>query len=170
MGLPRRINTAILTAAVLMPAVLGLFACQKDASFESGGVNHKFSSGETTDTKDFPITIYPQANPIGANQTSGDADDNSRFLMLATSDPVEKVREFYVDALKNGGWVVNETVRQTTLVNLGATKNDSDASVMISANADGKTTISMAVSKKTEGIPKLSGHAFTPDKMNPPTD
>jgi hypothetical protein len=162
-------------AAVMVTALTALALCscggnEKEVVFQSGGMTHTFTTGNATDTKNFPLPIYPNAKASGEVQAKGDPEDNSKFLLLSSADKVDQVSEFYNSQLKAQGWEVNETVKQPTLVNLGAHKNDIEASVMISEDADGKTTISLAVSNETKGTPKMSDQVFTPDKLNPPTD
>lgn len=153
-------------------AALALCACgnSKEVAFDSGGVKHVFTAGESTTTAGFILPIYPNAVTNGAVQASGDADDASKFMMLNSTDSVEKIRTFYLDKLKSEGWVVAESLHQPTLVNIGVSKEQLDGSVMLSADADGKTTITLAVGRHSDEVPKVSDETFTPDKMNPPTD
>jgi hypothetical protein len=155
------------TAASAMLCSCG--ANEKEVVFQSGGMTHTMTSGNAINISGLPVPIYPNAKPSGQVQASGDSDD-SKFLMLASADKVEQISDFYNKELRSQGWQVSETVRQPGVINLAASKNDMESSVMISDNADGNTSITIAVGKITQGTPQMSGKVFTPDKLNPPTD
>ncbi len=157
-------------------AAFALSACggsnDKEVSFKSGGMTHTFSAGQATNTQDFPLPIYPNAEKTGEVQASGDEDD-SKFLMLSSNDSVDKVGEFYKTKLTADGWSVTDRFRQgDKLVNLNATKDKQEASVMISAGGEGNsaTTITISVGKQSNDGAVQTGQNFTPDKLNPPTD
>lgn len=159
--------------AITCAALFSLSGCgsnEKEVTFKSGGITQTFTDGTSTKTQDFPLPIYPNAKPTGEVQASNDGDENSKFLMLASNDKVEDITNFYDSKLKSDGWTVNTKLKEPQLVNLSATKNDLDASVMVSADADGKATISIAISKQSNDAPKATGKVFTPDNLNPPTD
>jgi hypothetical protein len=132
-------------------------------------VTHTFAEGQSTKTANFPLPIYPNASPSGSVTTKGEGDDHSSFMMLSSADQLNKVSDFYAQKLKEDGWTVNATTNMPKMVNISASKKDLEANVMLGTDAD-KTTITLAVSKEPEGIPKVTDENYTPDKLNPPTD
>ncbi|HEY9793645.1 MAG TPA: hypothetical protein V6D22_24820 [Candidatus Obscuribacterales bacterium] len=169
----------LLTACIC--GLLLLSACASndaEVTFKSGGMTHTFVQGEAA-TKDFPLPLYPKATAVGSNTASGDSDDE-HFMMLSSSDPTNKVSDFYLQELKKAGWsaetsgiipegAANKGNSAGTPVMIVAHKPGFEANVMISPE-DKQTAISLSVSKQSNEKPKLSGQEFTPDKLNPPTD
>ena len=141
---------------------------EKQVSFNSGGVTHTFTEGKSV--HDFPIPIYPKAQATGSVEAKGDADENSKFLMLTSDDKVDPISKFYQDKLKEDGWTVSQNSVLPSLVNIAAKKNDMEASVMVSAQDGQKTSISLSISKESKEATKMPVGNFVPDKMNPPTD
>jgi hypothetical protein len=140
----------------------------KEVTYDSGGVSQTFTVGKQAVPRSFPLPIYPNAKASGSVSAKTDDDENSTFLMLSSNDSVSKVAEFYIRELKQAGWTISENQLLASLVNISGKKNDLEASVMISA-AGNNTSISLSVNKELVGTPK-EGQAFTPDKLNPPTD
>lgn len=147
-----------------------LAACssEKQVSFKSGGMTHTFTSGNDATNKGFLLPIYPEAKPTGGVANT-DSEESSSFLMLTSTDSVEKIGTFYRDQLKKDGWSVSEVQFHPSLVNLGAKKEKLEASVLISAESD-KTSITLSVGHEPDGKPEMSTEVFAPDKLNPPTD
>ncbi len=160
---------ALLSATILLA---GCGAGNKEISFTSGGMTHTFAEGQGSIPKDFPLPIYPKATTTGSvSAQGGDDAERSRFLMLSSTDPADRVSAFYVDQLKSRGWKVDTRQRTGNLVNLSAAREDMDANVMVSSEG-GKTTISLAVSKgSAEGAaPVEDPSKYEPSKVTPPTD
>jgi hypothetical protein len=165
---PALLPVITITAA----ACLALTACgnnEKEVSFKSAGVTHRFSEGEETKTANFPLPIFPNASPIGAKQIEGDQNDHENFMVLSSTAKLNEVSEFYTKKLKEDGWTLNANTNMPQMVNISASKKDLEANVMLGTDAD-KTTITLAVSKEPEGVPKVTDENYTPDKLNPPTD
>jgi hypothetical protein len=148
-----------------------LTACGQDnheVSFKSGGMTHTFADGKAAG-KDFPLPLYPNAQTAGAVAAKGDGDEDSDFMMLSSTDPVDKISSFYNDKLKEAGWTVKQNAFTPQLLQLNAKKPGYEASVQISSD-DKQSSITLSFSKETAGTPKMTGQVFTPDKLNPPTD
>lgn len=153
-------------------ACIGLTSCSKndkEVSFTSGGMTHTFAEGKETKLKDFALPIYPNAQPTGSVTAQGADDENSSFMMLSSADSLSQVSDFYTQKLKEDGWTVNATTTMPKMVNISASRKNMEANVMVGLDSE-KTTITLAVSKELQGVPKVSDEQYTPDKLNPPTD
>jgi len=132
-------------------------------------MTHTFAEGSESKIKDFPLPIYPNAQPTGSVTAQGDDQENSSFMMLSSADSLSQVGDFYSQKLQEDGWTIHATTRMPKMVNISATRKDMEANVMVGLDSE-KTTITLAVSKELEGVPKVSDEPYTPDKLNPPTD
>lgn len=162
-------GTSLLT--LFVGSALLLVACgssEKQVSFDSAGMTHTMAEGESVKKNDFPLPVYPNAQPTGSVSAKG-TDEHSSFMMLSSSDSLSKVSEFYSEKLKEDGWTVNATTSMPNMVNISASKKDLEGNVMVGLDSD-KTTITLAVSKEPATIPDVTGQTYTPDKINPPTD
>ena len=164
-----RLKLNFLSAGVI-PICLLITSCSsaEQVSYQSGGMTQTFVAGRDAGGTSFLLPIYPGAKPTGEVQGKSDEDQNS-YLILISSDPVNKIAEFYKKELKDKGWTIGQQQMLPELVNIQAKKDKLDGSIMISA--DGKnTSISLSVSVEPEGTPEVSKEDFNPDKINPPTD
>ena len=153
-------------------ASMTLAACSGSddkVSYQSGGMTQTFVGGKEAEKQSFLLPIYPNAKSTGEVQASSQEEQNS-FRMLATSDPISKVSEYYLAELKKTGWTVSQQQVLPTLVNLNAKKDKLEGSIMLSADEHKNTTITLSVAVEPEGTPEVSKDAFNPDKINPPTD
>lgn len=160
----------ILPVASALSAGLLLSACSSGdrVSYDSGGVTHTFQAGSDAAKVGFPIPVYPNAKVPGSVGTQG-GDEMGNFMMLTSSDPVEKIRDYYQKELTKAGWQVKELQLAKELVNLAAHKDKLEASVMVSGDGN-STSITLTVAREPEGEPKVTNEIFIPDKLNPPTD
>lgn len=166
-----RFNAVLSLLTITTAASVLLTACgakEKEVSFQSGGMTHKMTAGESVDTKAFPLPVYPGAEPTGA-VSANQADENSSFMMLSSVDKMDKVESFYTEKLKAEGWTVNATTPMQNAVNISISKKDMEGNVMLGVDGD-KTTITLAVSKESADPAKMTTETYTPDKLNPPTD
>jgi hypothetical protein len=161
---------AVLTAVAAL-TVSGCANNNKEVSFKSGGMTHTFAEGQGSVPKDFPLPIYPQASTTGSVSAQADqASDESKFLILSSDDPYDKVGAYYKKELASAGWTIETVQTLPKLINIAATKNPYDANVMLS-NDGAKTTISLAVSRTAGAeIPTPSAEQYVPDQLTPPTD
>lgn len=162
-------NSLILLICFLSSLLFTACSSHQEVSYQSGGMTHTFAEGKGAVPDNFPLPVYPGATPTGSVSAQGDADENSKFLMLSSADPVSKISDFYQAELKKGGWTVTNNQVLPSLVNIAASKQDLEASVMLSGDGQ-KTTISISLSKEPKGTPAPTSQTFTPDKLNPPTD
>jgi hypothetical protein len=164
-----------IVAAISSSLCLFLSACgnDKEATYKSGGMTHTMAEGKDAVPKDFPLPLYTGAAPTGSVSAEGAGDEQSRFLILSTTDPLEKVSEFYQAELKNTGWSVDNVQVLPKLVSISATKKDKDLDANVSlADDGGKTTISLQSTKSVE-IKKEDDEPtenYVPNKVTPPTD
>ncbi len=141
----------------------------EQVSYQSGGMTQTFVAGKDAGKGNFLLPVYPNAKASGEVSAKGGDEQNS-FMILASSDPVDKIAEFYKAELKKDGWTVSQQQMLPELVNLTAKKDKLDGSVMLSSDGKGNTSINLSVSVEPEGTPQLSTEDFIPDKLNPPTD
>jgi hypothetical protein len=168
-----RLSAVMPVITIATCAAVSLTSCgnnEKEVSFKSDGVTHTFSEGDAAKSSNFPLPLYPNAKPTGAVSAKGDGDENSSFMILTSSDKLEAVSSFYSDKLKADGWTVNVTTTMPKLVNISASKKDTEANVMLGVDEASKTTITLAVSKESSTPTKVTKGDYTPDKLNPPTD
>jgi hypothetical protein len=169
--IPTRFN---IVATIGVSLCLFLSACgnDKEATYKSGGMTHTMAEGKDAVPKDFPLPLYTGAAPTGSVSAEGAGDEQSRFLILSTTDSLDKVSEWYQSELKNTGWNVEVQV-MPKLVSISATKKEKDLDANVSlADDGGKTTISLQSTKSVE-IKKEDEEPtenYTPNKVTPPTD
>jgi hypothetical protein len=165
-----RLTTTAITTVLITASCAGN---DKEVSYKSGGMTHTFAEGQGAIPKDFPLPIYPAASTTGSvsAETTDQASEDAKFLMLSSDDSYDKVGDFYKKQLAAAGWKVETVQTLPKLINIAATKDKYDANVMLSSDGQ-KTTISLAVSK-TGGenvVPTPSAEDYVPDKLTPPTD
>jgi hypothetical protein len=169
--IPTRFNI-VATIGVSLCFLLSACGNDKEATYKSGGMTHTMAEGKDAVPKDFPLPLYTGAAPTGSVSAEGAGDEQSRFLILSTTDSLDKVSEWYQSELKNTGWNVEVQV-MPKLVSISATKKEKDLDANVSlADDGGKTTISLQSTKSVE-IKKEDEEPtenYTPNKVTPPTD
>ncbi len=160
----------LLCSGCLLSALV-FSACSQspEVSYHSGGMTHTFAEGKGAVPDNLPVPVYPGATPSGSVSVQGSDDEDSKFVLLSSTDPVNKIADYYQEELKKAGWTVVSTQVLPALVNLAAKKQDLEASVMLSGDGQ-KTSISISVNKESKVTPVPTSQTFTPDKLNPPTD
>lgn len=162
----------VLTVAFLPVLFAGCGQGDKEISFSSGGMTHTFAQGKDAFPKDFPLPLYPDATTTGSVSAEGSTSkEHSKFLMLSSTDSVEKVSNFYSEQFKSNGWTLADQQTSGNLRNISASKADMEANVMVSGDG-GKTTISLAISEgpKDHADEPDDSSNFEPNKLTPPTD
>jgi hypothetical protein len=136
-------------------------------------MTHTMAEGKDAVPKDFPLPLYAGAVPTGSVSAQGADDEQTKYLILSTSDSIDKVSEYYQGELKNTGWNIENVQVTPKLVSISATKKDKDLdSNVLIADDGGKTTISLQSTKSVE-IKKEDEEPtenFSPNKVTPPTD
>lgn len=162
-----------LSISALVMVVSSACGSDKQVSFKSGGMTHTFAEGKDAIPKDFPLPIYQGAVVTGSVSSEGDNKEHSKFLMLSSSDPLDKVSEFYQTELKSRNWQIENVQSWTKLVSISAKQKDLEANVML-ADDGGKTTISLSTGKSLQdGSDKVDEgdlENYKPEKLTPPTD
>lgn len=164
------------TSRIIFILSLSLVAasCSKDkeVTFKSNGVTQTFAEGREAVPKGFPLPVYPGSATTGSVSAEGEGDEQTKFLMLTSTDPLEKISEFYQDELRNAGWSLDKVEPTPKLISISASRKELEANIMIEDDGGGKSTISLTVNhsgqttKEDEEAPENS----KPDKTNPPTD
>lgn len=161
---------ASLLISVTAASLLSGCGESKEVSFNSGGVKQTFAAGkDATPDSSFPLPIYPAAKTTGTVAAQGDADDNSKFLMLSSHDTVSQIGDFYEAQMKKDGWNIVTLNTLPSMVNISAEKDMMESSVMVTNDGE-VSCIKLQVGNKVEGIPAPSTAPVVIDKMNPPTD
>jgi hypothetical protein len=146
---------------------------QDSVSFKSGGMTHTFTEGKEAIPKDFVLPIYPGASATGSVSAEGTDQEESKFLMLSTADPMDKVSEYYQSSLPQKGWTIDKVDTDSpNVVSISAHMKDSQANVMLAVD-NGKTTISLSVGKTgdtSKEDTESNSENYQPDKVNPPSD
>lgn len=161
----------------LIPVLACAFLCgcsnDKEVSYKSGGMTHTLAQGSDALQKDFPLPIYPKAAASGSVSAQGEENEQSKMLLLTTTDPIEKVSEFYQAELSKGGWSVENVQSMPKLITIQGVMKEKKLESNVTINDDaGKTTImlnlaSTAEIKKEDEEPSEN---FQPNKVTPPTD
>lgn len=169
-------NIAFYTAAAVPVLLSSGCASDKVVSFTSGGMTHTFAEGKDAESKDFPIPSYPGATTTGSVSAQGKDEEQSKFMMLSTADPVEKVADFYHDSLTKDGWSIDKVQNPGAggkVAIISARKGKLEAQVMAADDA-GKTTISLSLGEAgeitKEDTDATNSEDYKPDKVTPPTD
>ena len=83
--------TALIPALIVLSATCLLGGCSKEGAvtFNSGGMTHTFAEGKDATPKDFILPIYPGATTTGSVSAEGTDQEESKFLMLSTSDTLD---------------------------------------------------------------------------------
>lgn len=147
--MPSKTLSRIFFATLLIAQTLLLSACSSNqVSYDSGGMTHTFSEGSAAVPPDFPLPIYPEAKATGSVSAEGQpGTENSRFLMLSSSDSVTKVSDFYRKELNERGWKIGQVdALGTEEVNISATNKEQEAGISISSDGK-KTFINLQVSR-----------------------
>jgi len=167
-----RLGLRLSLSLVVAGSLLGACGSSKEVTFKSGGMTHTFAEGKSAVPQDFPLPVYPGAQATGSVSAQGEkSSDESQFLLLSSNDSAEKVRQFYEKELPSSGWKVATTQSMPKVISISASRDDLDASVMVSSEGD-KTIINIGVSKNggPEPEPAPADENYSPDKLTPPTD
>jgi len=144
---------------------------QHEVSFKSGGVTQTFSEGKGAVLKEFETLVYPGAITTGSVSAEGESEEQSKFLMLSSTDSVQAISQWYQEALKKQNWKMDRVQDMLKLISLSGHKDNLEINVMI-ADDGGKTTISLSAGKQADGMneEKQPIQNYTPNQANPPTD
>lgn len=109
-----------------------------------------FSTG-TSLPSDWPkdAPVYPGATITYSGSSNPQSGESGFGAMLTTKDSAQKVRDYYAKELVVQGWKVEATYNANESSVLSATK-DTRAFTVVTAEADGATTITLGVSQKSE--------------------
>lgn len=159
---------------LLVIAACTLTACgaKKEVSFQSGGMRHTFAEGESAVPLGFPVPIYPGAAAAGSVSAEAEkSSEEAQFLMLSSLDPLEKVRRFYEEELARAGWKVEVAESLPGMISIGASREDLDANVTLSAEGK-KTSINIGLSKNVPNEPEAApaGEHDSAGDLTPATD
>ncbi len=157
-------------SALLAACLLSACGTSKEVTFKSGGMTHTFAEGKGAVPRDFPLPVYPGAQATGSVSAQGDKTaEESKFLLLSSSDSVEKIRDFYQQELPKSGWKVETSQSLPKVFSISASRDDLDAAVMVSSEGE-KTIINIGISKNDDSEPEPADENYSPEKLAPPTD
>lgn len=155
-----------------LAALCALGGCgqQQEVSFKSGGMTHTMAQGNSAIPKEFEKLVYPDAVITGSVSAEGSNEEQSKFLMMSSSNSLDTVRKWYQEQLKNQDWQVDEVQDKAKVVSISGHKDNLEVNVMIAEDSP-KTTISLSAGKQVDtSEDKEPAENYTPDKVNPPTD
>jgi hypothetical protein len=136
-------------------------------------MTHTLAQGSDALQKQFPLPVYPSSTPSGSVSAQGDENEQSKMLLLTTTDSIEKVSEYYQAEMPKGGWSVENVQTMPKLITISGVMKDKKLESNVTINDDaGKTTILLNVAstaeiKKEDEEPSEN---FAPNKITPPTD
>ena len=120
--------------------------------------------GNAAVPKEFENLIYTGAITNGSVSAEGDNEEQSKFMMLSSSDSVPMVSKWYQDQLKAQSWQVDRIQDMPKLVSINVHKDALELNVMIAEDGP-KTTISLSLGKQVDTTEdKEPTENFTPDK------
>ena len=127
-------------------AVLCGCSDDKEVSYKSGGMTHTVAQGADALQKQFPLPIYPNSTPNGSVSAQGDENEQSKMLLLTTSDSIEKVSEYYQAEMPKGGWSV-DNVQQTTpkLITISGAMKDKKLESNVTINDEFHLSLSKTI-------------------------
>jgi hypothetical protein len=168
-----QVVTTVLSALAIALTISGCADNKGAVSFNSGGMTHTFAEGKDSVPKDFILPVYPGATATGSVSADGTDQEQSKFLMLSTTDALDKVSEYYQGALKDKGWTVDKVdADQPKIVSITAHSKEMEGNIFL-AEDNGKTTISLSAGKSgdtSKEDAESQSENYSPDKVNPPTD
>ena len=154
-------------------AALTITGCANDkaVTYKSSGMTQTLAEGKQSVPKDFQLPLYPGATATGSVSAEGESEEQAKFVILSTADPIDKVSDYYQEELKKSGWSIDNIQNLGKLVSISVNQKGIDGNVNISDD-NGKTTISLELNKATETKKEDEEPAenFSPDKVTPPTD
>ena len=110
------------------------------------GEDVRFAGGEQAValSANFPtdVAVYPKATVVMVA-----VKDDEAKVMAKTADPLQKVKEFYDEKLKSDGWGSLTTIGESPPLMLEGTKKGRTLLVLLSGGTDGRTLITLTVSK-----------------------
>lgn len=163
-------KTISMAAVILSAAIMSGCAPAKEVSYKSGGMTHTIVQGEDGMPKEFSKLIYPNAKADGSVSAEGNDQEQSNFVMLSSTSPVDDISEWYQKQLKENQWQITSVQTLPRMVSISGQKGDVEMNVMIADDGD-KTTINLALGKTVDGVPDENEiRNFIPDKVTPPTD
>ena len=158
----------LVAAVCLVVCSFASMSCSKSATFSTkdGTVTVEQKGGDPTsmtitakDGKGMTMNMgegkvpddYPKDLPVytGAKVvlTQSVSDKNARSLMLESSDPTDKISEFYKKGLESNGWKIENTMTSGDMTMFTAIKDNRQAVLQIMNGGD-KRTISQVLSDK----------------------
>ncbi len=166
-------NSILIKLLIIGGSISVLSACgnPQQVVFKSSGTTETFSQGQSAIPKDFENLVYPDATTAGSVSAEGDSNnEQSKFLMLSSKSPVDKVSKWYQDQLKKENWKMNSPQEQPKLISLTGHKDGTELNIMITED-NGATSISLSIAQQSEGAYNEENHENElPNKTTPPTD
>jgi hypothetical protein len=160
-----------LLIVILSASTLAGCGAQGEVSYKSGGTTETFAEGNKAVPKEFQTLVYPKATTTGSVSADGENEEQSKFLILTVSAPIEAISKWYQQELSRQNWKVDKVQDMPKLVSITGHKEDTEVNVMI-AEEGSKTTISLQAGKQGDNVndDKEPLENYAPDKVTPPTD
>lgn len=159
-------------AVVLVSWVVLASGCGNDKSvtFKSSGMTQTFSEGAEDLPDNLKGFVYPKSSVAGSTSSHDPEGEEAMFLTLSSTDPMDRVSEWYQSNLKSQGWSIDSLDNQGRMINIYGQKDDREINVLI-AEDEKKTTISVSQGKAVDDtVDEQDLEKFTPNDLTPPMD
>lgn len=143
----------------------------KKVTYDSSGMTTTFSQDKSGVPGDMKAFIYPEAKLAGMSSASDKEGEEAKYLSMTSSDSMQKVTDWYTNALKSNGYTVDDDDEQPRSVNISGHKGKLEINITMAEEGE-KTTISVSQGKSVDDpADEHEMENFTPNEDQPtPTD
>ncbi|MDX2105717.1 MAG: hypothetical protein SFY67_04870 [Candidatus Melainabacteria bacterium] len=144
---------------------------QKKVTYDSSGMTTTFSEDKNGVPGDLKPFIYPEAKLAGVSSAQDKEGEEAKYLSMTSKDSMEKVTEWYTNALKSNGYTIDDDDEQPRSVNISGHKDKVEINITMAEEGE-KTTISVSQGKSVDDpADEHEMENFTPNEDQPtPTD
>lgn len=141
---------------------------EKKVTYDSSGMTTTFSEDKNGVPGDLKSFIYPEAKLAGVSSASDKEGEEAKYLSMTSTDSMEKVTEWYTNALKSNGYTIDDDDEQPRSVNISGHKDKLEINITMAEEGD-KTTISVSQGKSVDDpADEHEMENFTPNEDQPP--
>lgn len=164
---------SLVLSVVPLALLFFIAGCSNDkkVTYDSSGMTTTFSEDKNGVPADLKPFVYPGANLAGMSSASDKEGEEAKYLSMTSTDSMQKITEWYTNALKENKFVIDEDDEQPRSVNISAHKDTLEINVTMAEEGD-KTTISVSQGKSVDDpADEHEMENFTPNEDQPiPTD
>ncbi len=167
-------SSVLSVVPVALLASLFIFSgCSNDkkVTYDSAGMTTTFSEDKNGIPQDLKPFVYPEAKLAGMSSASDKEGEEAKYLSMTSPDSMDKVTEWYTNALKSNGYTIDDDDEQPRSVNISGHKDKLEINITMAEEGD-KTTISVSQGKSVDDpADEHEMENFTPNEDQPtPTD